>query len=180
MYSLTSEGTMPISVTELRDHCRIVGSDFDTQLTRSWYAAAYDIENRTGLLLRECSVRVTVRGYEILRGYVLPVGPVDFSSVVLRDSVESPIDTDNYYVDPNTPEVKIQILEPSQFEHDETYYIDFDAGYTQSNLPHPVKIAALELAAHHFENREMTSVTMLHQVPSSCWSILSSYGRGKI
>jgi len=180
MYQITTEGTMPISVAELRDHTRIVGADFDTQLTRAWYAAAYDIENRTGLLLRECSVRVTVRGYQILRGYVLPVGPVDFSSVVLKDSTGAAIDTDNYYVDPNTPEVRIQILEPSQFEHDATYYIDFDAGYAEADLPHPVKIAALELAAHHFENREMTSVTQLYTVPSSCWSILSSYGRGKI
>lgn len=178
MYELTTEDSMPVTMSELRDHCRIVGSDFDTQLSRAWFAAAYDIENRTGLLLRSCSVRVTLRGGDILKGYVLPVGPVDFDTVVLKDSTETPMSTDVYYVDPNTPEVKIQITDRSEFEHDETYYIDYDAGY--ATIPHPIKIAALELAAHHFENREMTSVTQLYTVPSSCWSILQSYGRGKV
>ena len=76
MYELFNEGAMPVSITTLRDHCRIVGDDFDTQLTRAWYAAAYDIERRTGLLLRPCEVRVTLRGGSALQGFVLPVGPV--------------------------------------------------------------------------------------------------------
>ena len=180
MYELYNEGDMPISLSALRDHCRIIGDDFDTQLTRAYYAAAYDIERRSGLLLRPCSVRVTLRGGSALRGFVLPVGPVDTTSVALfeADGTTPIAAADTWYVNPNSAEPKIEVLDRSRFEEDLNYVITYDAGL--SSIPNDLTVAVLELSAHHFENREATSPVMLHAVPSSVWSIVANYGRGKV
>ena len=173
MYDLITQGDMPISVSALRDHCRIVDDSFDSQLTRSWYAAVYDIERRTQLLLRPCTVRVTLRGGLAVQGFVLPVGPADRGSVVITDGDGASVE--GWYVNPNTAEPVICIEDMTNFEEDVTYYIDFSAGYV--SIPADLNIACLELAAHHFENREATAPIQLHAVPNSVWSILASYGR---
>ena len=176
MYSLTNEGDMPISVSALRDHCRIVGDDFDTQLTRAYYAAAYDIERRSGLLLRPCEVRVSLRGGSALQGFVLPVGPVDTSSVVVVDGNGDSLT--GWYVDPNRPEPTICIDDPSQFTEQTDIVLTYSAGL--ASIPNDLMVAVLELSAHHFENREATAPIQLHAVPSSTWSIVANYGRGKV
>lgn len=176
MYELYDEGDMPISLSALRDHCRIVGDDFDSQLTRAYYASAYDIERRSGLLLRPCSVRVSLTGARALQGFVLPVGPVDVSSVVVTDS--SGNEMSGWSVSLNSPEVMIRVNDFSQFTLVDNYTISYSAGLPQ--IPNDLIIAVLELTAHHFENRESTSPTQLHAVPSSVWSIVANYGRAKV
>jgi hypothetical protein len=175
-YTLTIEADMPISVSALRDHCRIVGDDFDTQLTRAWYAASYDIETRSGLLLRPCTVAVTVRGGAAVDGLVLPVGPADTTSVAVVDSASDPVI--GWFVDPNSAEPTLCVDEMTQFEVDETYTITYSAGL--ASIPNDLMVAALELTAHHFENREATAPIQLHAVPSSVWSIVANHGRGKV
>ena len=175
-YELISSPEMPISVSALRDHCRIIGDDFDTQLTRSWYASAYDIERRSGILLRPCSVVESLRGLGALRGFVLSVGPVDVSTVLIKDSDGNELT--GWYVDPNVAEPTICFDDTGSFERGADYSITYNAGY--SMIPHDLMIAALELTAHHFENREATSAVSLKAVPSSVWSILENYGRAKV
>lgn len=178
MYELTTQADMPVSVAALRDHCRVSGEGFDTQLTRSWYAAAHDIEKRAGILLRPCSVRVTLRGGSAVHGCVLPVGPVDYSSVSMSTEAGNPV-SEGWYVSPNTAEPTICVDDASLFEHDETYLITFSAGL--ASIPADLMVAALELTAHHFENREATiSGTIISDVPSSVWSIVANHSRGKV
>ena len=175
-YTLTTEADMPVSVVALRDHCRIVSDDFDTQLTRAWYAAAFDVESRSGLLLRPCTVAVTVRGGNAVDGLVLPVGPADTTSVAVKDSNDDAVL--GWFVDPNAAEPTLCVDEPALYEHDETYTITYAAGL--SSIPNDLMVAVLELTAHHFENREATAPIQLHAVPSSVWSIVANHGRGKV
>ena len=175
-YTLTTEADMPVSVSALRDHCRIIGDDFDTQLTRAWYAAAYDIEMRSGLLLSPCTVAVTIRGGVALDGLVLPVGPADTSSVSVADP--QLVAMTGWYVNPNCAEPTIKVSDMTQFDNDVTYTLAYSAGL--ASIPNDLMVAALELTAHHFENREMTAPIQLHTVPSSVWSIVANHGRGKV
>ena len=176
MYELTNESDMPISVSALRDHCRIVGDDFDTQLTRAWYAAAYDIERRSGLLLRPCEVRVSLRGGSALQGFVLPVGPADTATVAIVDGDD--VAVTGWYVDPNCPEPTVRISDMTQFTLEGDYTLTYSAGLT--SIPNDLTVAVLELCAHHFENREASAPVQLHAVPSSVWSIVANYGRAKV
>ena len=176
MYELINEGDMPISVSALRDHCRIVGDDFDSQLTRAWYAAAYDIERRSGLLLRPADVRVTLRGGSALAGFVLPVGPVQYDTAAVTDSSGNPVS--GWYLSPNWAEPTVCIDDRTNFTEDETYTLTYSAGL--SVIPHDLMVAVLELTAHHFENREASAPIQLYAVPSSVWSIVANYGRGKV
>ncbi len=176
-YTLTTEGDMPVSISALRDHCRIQSSDFDTQLSRAWYAAAYDVEVRSGLLLRPCTVRVSRKGGSGLAGLVLPVGPVDTSSIVLTDENGTTISA-GWEVDLSKAEPTICITDRSAFDADTVYHLDFDAGL--SSLPADLNVAVLELTAHHFENREATTDRPLYQVPSSVWAIVANHGRAKV
>lgn len=176
-YTLTTEGSMPISLTDLRDHCRVQGTVFDTQLERAWYAAAYDVEVRSGLLLRPCSVRVSRKGGSGLAGLVLPVGPVDTSSIVLTDENGTTI-SEGWELDLGEAEPTICITDRSAFDADTVYHLDFDAGL--SSLPADLNVAVLELTAHRFENREATTDRPLYQVPSSVWAIVANHGRAKL
>ena len=167
---------MPISLSALRDHCRIVGDDFDTQLTRSYYAAAYDIERRAGLLLRPCMVTMTRQGVRGINGLVLPVGPVDLDSISITDAAGDPVT--GWDINYDKAEPTLCVTDYTQFEVNELYTVTYSAGL--QSIPHDLMIAVLELAAHHFENREATAPIQLHAVPSSVWSIVANYGRGKV
>jgi hypothetical protein len=87
--------------------------------------------------------------------------------------------TADYIVDNTTANPRIKVMDRSSFSDPNVpLSIDFDAGY--ENVPDDIEIAALELASHHFENRELTSPFAVYQVPSSVWTILASYGTAKI
>lgn len=176
MYEFVSQPDMPISVSALRDHCRVYGPEWDTQLTRSWYAATYDIEKRSNVLLRPCQIRETRRGLPGLVGHVLALGPADRSSVVIRDADGTELT--GWYIDPNAIEPTICFNDRGLFESDQNYTIDYTAGF--SVIPNDLMIAALELTAHHFENRESTTDAPIYPVSSSTWSILQNYGRSKV
>ena len=175
-YELTSQSDIPVSVSALRDHCRIVGADFDTQLTRAWLASASDIEMRSGILLRPCTVRESLRGLSGLQGAVLSVGPVDKSSVTVTDAAGNTLT--GWRLDVSQVEPTICIDDRSNFDRDTDYFVGYSAGYAQ--IPNDLMIAALELTAHHFENREATTDRPLYAVPSSVWSIVQNYGRAKV
>jgi len=176
MYEFLSTSDMPISVSALRDHCRVYGSEWDTQLTRSWHAATADIEKRSNVLLRPCQIRESRRGLSGLAGLTLALGPVDRSTVLVKDANDNLMT--GWYLDPNVIEPTIVISDQSDFERDDQYYVDYTAGFV--SIPMDLMIAALELTAHHFENREATTDKPLYAVPSSVWSILQNYGRAKI
>ena len=176
MIEYISKPDMPISVSALRDHCRVYDSSFDTQLTRAWYAAASDIEKRSGILLRSCQVRESRKGLSGLAGHRLEVGPVDYSSVVIKDA--SDVTITGWELDLNTQDATICVTDRAEIEVDGIYTIDYTAGFVQ--IPMDLMVAALELTAHHFENRESTTDRPLYAVPSSVWSIVQNYGRAKV
>ncbi len=176
MHQLITTGDMPVSVVALRDHCRVNGDDYDSQLTRAWFAAAHDIERRTGLLLRPCTVRVSRKGGSGLHGLILPVGPVDLSTVVINDSDGVGI-TEGWELDPNAGEPTLCVTDRTRFSPEAIFDVEFSAGL--ASLPADLNVALLALAAHHFENREATTDRPLYAVPSSVWSIVANYGRAK-
>ena len=175
-YTFVSEGALPISVSALRDHCRIIGDDFDTQLTRSYNAAARDIEVRTGILLRPCTVSESRKGLRGLQGHVLEVGPVNPASVVIQQNGVTV--SSGWELDVNAAVPTICVKDRSAFMDDQIYQIAYSAGFQP--IPHDLNIALFELTAHHFENREATSELNLKPVPSSVWSIVQNYGAAKV
>jgi len=174
-YSYTTAAQLPVSLSAIRDHCRVYDSSFDTQLTRAWFAAALDIENRTGLLLRPVSVEEVRYGLLGVDGHVLEVGPVDLSTVVIKQGTETMY---GWRVDRNTVEPTLCIYDRSGWDHRLDYTITYDAGLAA--IPNDLLVATLELTAHHFENREATTEKPLYAVPSSVWSIVQNYGRAKV
>lgn len=174
-YTFVNESDMPISVSALRDHCRIVGNDFDTQLTRAYTAAARDIEVRAGILLRPCAVSESRKGLRGVQGHVLSVGPIDASSVVIQQAGST---VTGWEIDVNAAVPTLCITDRGLFKEDLIYDITYTAGFTK--LPYDLNIALLELTAHHFENREATSELNLKPVPSSVWSIVQNYGNAKV
>ena len=175
-YELVSETAIPVSISALRDHCRVYGSEWDTQLTRAWTAASLDIEKRSGVLLRPCQVEESRKGLLGLQGFVLSVGPVDKSTIIITDA-DGTVMT-GWELDCNLVEPSINLTDRSSFSRDKIYTISYTAGF--GRIPGDLMVAALELTAHHFENREATTDRPLYAVPSSVWSIVQNYGRAKV
>jgi uncharacterized phiE125 gp8 family phage protein len=183
-YTILTSQVRPYSITTLREHTRVSTNDFDSELRRSWYAATSDIEKRAGILLRQCTVRGDLLGSP--DGYVFPVGPVtNLAGITMTNQETGAVltqgRTGDYIVDMTNQNPTIRVMNRSSFSNRNVpFSIEFDAGYDSQNILDDIEIAALELAAHHFENRESTSPFQVYTVPSSVWSILASYGTAKI
>ena len=104
------------------------------------------------------------------------------STVTITNSEDSSVltqgRTGDYLVDDDLVNPRVCVVNKSSFTNRVKYQIDFNAGF--ATIPDDIEIAALELAAHHFENRESSSTFPTYQVPSSVWSILANYGTAKI
>ena len=179
-WTLTYEGTIPFSITTLRNHCRINNDSFDVSLTSAYYAAVADIEKRANILLRESTVRGTVQGSP--NGYRFPLTPVNLDSITVTNDETGAVAvqgrTGDYIVSHDLQNPTLQVMDASKFDVDVVYNIGFTAGY--ESVPSDIEVGVLELTAHHFENRESTSPFPLHNVPSSVWSILANHGRASI
>lgn len=174
MISITAQDPIPIDLTTLRDHCRVTDRENDNALLRSLNAAAVDIENRAGIYMRPTTLETYFTGRP--DPFRIPAGPVTGLTSIVGESLTVP--TTAYELDKTGGWWKIRSLANSAWDVNMIYTLTFSAGYT--TLPSPLLIGCLELAGLHFENREAASPVALQALPGSIWSIIQSYGPGKI
>ena len=117
-YTILTSQVRPYSITTLREHTRVSTNDFDSELRRSWYAATSDIEKRTGILLRQCTVRGDLLGSP--DGYVFPVGPVtDLAGITMTNQETGAVltqgRTGDYIVDMTNQNPTVRVMDRSKF-----------------------------------------------------------------
>ena len=174
MINITAQDPLPIDLTTLRDHCRVTDRENDNALLRSLNAAAVDIENRAGIYLRPTTIETYFTGRP--EPFRIPAGPVTgVTSIVGKvDTVAATA----YELDKSGGWWSIRSINGTAWSFNMIYTLTLTAGYP--TLPHPLLIGCLELAALHFENREAASPISMQALPGSIWSIIQSYGPGKI
>lgn len=169
----------PVTLSEVKAHCRVDDSNSDTFLTGLISAARQHVEQYTGLAIVSQTVEVRCSAWCDLDG--LPVAPVSaITSVKYLDTTatEQTLSGASYsLVGANTLQPSIApgygVTLPSVYAQADAIRVVVTAGY--STVPAPVKHAILLLIGHWNEHREAVAEGQFGEVPMAVTALLSNY-----
>lgn len=152
----------PVTLTELKNHLLITGTDFDTVLGVDLLAAVAAVENHTGMIIWRSTCTVTA-GY--CRVVELPVHNVRSITSVSLDNVA--LSSSDYDFVDNAIFLKDVHLSFSRID------VVFVAGYTvtPTEIPDDIKIAILMQAASIFSYPDDPA----RQMPTASEKLLEPY-----
>lgn len=180
----TAPAATPVSLTEVKAHCRVDGTDSDTVLTALLNAAVDHLDGWSGILGR-CLVTQTWRqdfaSFGCLR---LPLGPV------------SSIDTITYFDDENAQQtlpdsiytlrsdalgafvdLKPDQAWPSVYNRADAVSVTFIAGTAAADVPAAIKAAIMLLVSHWNEHREAAIEGGVSELPMGVAALIAPYRR---
>jgi uncharacterized phiE125 gp8 family phage protein len=171
----------PLSIEEVKTHCRVTSVDEDGLIAGYILAARQYVESICGLAL----ITQTITAYfDSFYGIWLPRWPVQsVSSVSYLDStaVSQPLATDVYYADVRARPAFIAAAYsqcwPQSYYQQNAVTVVFVAGYgaTPGSIPEPIRQAMLMLIGHWYENRESATTAPLTDAPTSTKALLAPY-----
>lgn len=175
----------PVSLTEVKVHCRVDGTDSDTVLTLLLAAAVSYLDGWTGILGR-CMVTQSWRqdfcGFSSpLRLHLGPVASVTSVSYYDADNaLVAALSSDVWvlrydelgaYVD-----LKADQSWPSSYARADAVSVTYVAGTAAADVPAALKAAILLMVSHWNENREAVAGSM-SEVPMSASALIAPFRR---
>lgn len=181
---ITAPAELPVSIDEVKAHCRVDGSDDDAVLTALIKAAVSHLDGWTGILGR-CLVTQTWRqdfaDFGCMR---LPLAPVaSITSVTYYDAAnaQQTLNSSVYELrtDHQGPYVGAKPDQdwPSVYSREDAVSVTFVAGADASDVPPAIKTAIYLLVSHWNENREAVSAGSMAEVPHGVRALLVPYRR---
>lgn len=176
----------PVSLTNLKLHCRVESSSEDDLVTLYGKAAREYCESRIGMQCNTATWQLTLDrfsyNYEITLP-LIPVSAVNFVKYVSETNVLTTLDPSLYEVDLASEPARIGFTYGNIWPYTRPgmskVTIEFVAGYTSSTLiPAAVQQAILLLTAHWYENRIQVSDIQMYQVPMAVDALLDSVWSG--
>lgn len=152
----------PLELSEVKTHCRVDGSDSDTELNSMISAARAFVEDYCGTRLGSQTMVLRCSSFCDFRN--LPVAPVtSISSITYLDSegVEQTLATSIYegVLVGLEPHIRLKINQswPSVRDASDAIRVTVVAGY--SDVPAPVKHAMLLMIGNWFDSRAVGELT---------------------
>lgn len=170
--------TEPVTVAELRAHCRIDHADDNSYLSALITAARKYVEDRTGKLLAEQTIHQIHDefpcGATPIKLQRMPVSSVEVTYID-EDGAEQTMDEDLIQTSLNAT---IPLIAPvpdedwpdTESERLGAVTIEITGGY--ETCPADLKQAIMMLAAHWYANREPVTEAKLSEVPLSVEAII--------
>lgn len=176
----------PVSLTEVKAHCRVDGSESDTVLTAYLAAAVDHLDGYAGILGRALVTQTWRQDY---CGFApklrLPLGPVasitsvtyfdaDGVSQTLADTVYTTLaDSRGAYL-----ALKPDQVWPSTYRRADAVSVTFVAGTSAVAVPAAIKAALLLLVSHWNENREaVVTGTIATALPFAVDALIAPHRR---
>lgn len=176
--------TTPVSLSDVKAHCRVSHNDDDTVLTSLLNAAVAYLDGWSGVLGR-CLVTQTWRqDYGSFGCLRLPLGPVaSIASITYYDAgnEQQTLSTDLY--DLFTDELGSYVGSkpgqswPSAYSRDDAVSVTFVAGTASADVPAPLKAAIMLLVSHWNENREAATAVAMVELPLAVDALISPHRR---
>jgi len=155
-----------VSVCEVKDHCRIDGTDEDTYLANLIQQATEFIQRATGMQLTKATYTQTVED-KFPTEFRLdwpPAYSVTSIQYYDTDGVLQTLAADQYYLDNNgligIIEPAYDVTWPSTRALPNSVVVTYIAGYDVADIPLAAKRAVLFTVAHWYEHREAVTVGM--------------------
>lgn len=177
---LLARGTVPVTISDLREHLRIVHTADDAYLNTLINAAVDYVERAVQRAVSQNSYRHKRADWGSNGRLVLPWSPlVSVTSVQYYDTANTlkTLDSSYYRVashkDPGWIEwVKGKAL-PPLYARSDAVLVEYQAGY--STCPGDLRQALLLLAAHWYEHREAVGERQLYPTPAALDAIFRAY-----
>lgn len=182
---ITAPASTPVSLAELKAHCRVHADDtsYNTELQLYLDAAVSHLDGKNGIL-QHCIVSQTwdLTLDAFADNIEIPLAPVQSVTYVKYYDSAGDLQTlssDYYTVDTSSLTQWIVRNEdytyPSPLDAVNVVIVRFVAGY--STVPVALKQAILLLAGHWFAHREAVSPTPMTDVPLAVEALVAPYKR---
>ncbi len=187
MYGLalvTGPASEPVSLSEVKAHCRITDSAEDGLIASYILAARQHIETTCGLSLRQQTFDLFLDKFPDSDCPIfLPRGPaVSITSVQYIDiaGATQTWSSANYQLDARRVPARLfpgfGLSYPSVRDIANAVTVRFVAGYADTALPDTLRSALLLLVGHYYENREPVNVgNIVNMIPLSVEALLAPH-----
>lgn len=179
-FQLITSPSQHLTLVEAKDYLRVVGEEYNDDITASINAAEEFIQKETQRLLNTCTVDAFFDDF--YDGLCLPLGPVTSVSYVKyydESDQQQTLSTSNYQLDQfvnasngkifpkgsGFPAISTNIVNP--------IVVRYVGGY--STLPYGLKLAVKLATQHFFDNRSVISDRSLVVVPFGLQELIANY-----
>jgi uncharacterized phiE125 gp8 family phage protein len=180
--------TTPVSLSDLKAHCRVDGDDSDLVLTGYLAGAVDHLDGWTGILGRCLVTQSWRQDYDqfmpIMR---LPLGPVaSVTSVTWRNSAGqlATVASDDYALQADDLGAYVRFkngfIAPGDLYLTRAVSVTFVAGTPAEQVPAAIKVAIMLLVSHWNENREAVAERVMSEMPVGASALLAPYRRIRI
>lgn len=180
----SAPATTPVSLTEVKAHCRVDDTSSDAVLTALLNAAVDHLDGWTGILGRALVTQTWRQDFASFGCLRLPLGPVASISEVTyfdADNAEQTLSTDVYtlrsdaigtYVD-----LKPSQSWPSTYARADAVSVTYVAGTAAADVPAAIKAAIMLLVSHWNEHREAAIEGGVSELPMGVAALIAPYRR---
>lgn len=169
----TSPATTPVSLTEVKAHCRVDGTDSDAVLTILLNAAVDHLDGWTGILGRALVTQTWRQDYcsftTPLRLAVGPVASVTSVTYYDTDNVQQTLANTVYALRNDAQgarlDLKVDQVWPAYYARADAVSVTYVAGTAAADVPASIKAAILLLVSHWNENREAVTDGAMSALP---------------
>jgi uncharacterized phiE125 gp8 family phage protein len=175
----------PVSLTEIKAHCRVDGTDSDGVLTGLLAAAVDHLDGWTGILGRALVTqtwRQDFDGFE--RRMRLPVGPLaSVSSITSRNAAGqiATVSSDNYALKVDELGAYVRFKDgysfPTDLNETTAVSITYMAGTAAADVPASIKAAIMLLVSHWNEHREAVAGASTAELPLGVNALIAPHRR---
>ena len=178
---VTEPSVEPVSVTEAKDHLRVIGTMDNNYITGLIAAARGMVEGYIERSLITQSLELVIDGFLGIE-IVIPRPPlISVTSLKYYDSSNDlqTMSADDYYVDAKTQPGRIIPVDswPSTYDRPNAVTVTYSAGYGvfASFVPMPIRQAILLLVAEMYQNRGESIAGSVSTLPITAERLLSPY-----
>ncbi len=147
-----------VSLTDARDHLRVIGNDEDKLIRDKIRAAISFVENASGHVLTPCTYRMNVDKFtDLIEIDRKPISEI--TSITYTDSSgnEQTLAAADYSIDKSSQPARLVAAPGKSFpltnEMPGNVVINFTAGYASTEIPPALREAVLLVLAHLYDNR---------------------------
>lgn len=182
---VTAPATAPVSLSEAKEHLRVVGTDDDAKIEALIAAAAQHLDGWQGVLGMAIGEQTWAQEFDEFRSSLpLPLSPVmSIESVTWKDDggdVQTVAAADYTLLRDGGGTGRVAFRKgfefPTGLADRQAVRVEYVAGH--ETPPAPIKAAILLLIGHWFENREQVVIgTITSSLPFAVEALIASYRR---
>lgn len=181
---IAAPATAPVSLEEVKRHCRVDHNEEDTILS-SYINAAVSYLDGWGGVLGRCLVSQTWQqkfpSFHGMRLVLVPVASIVSVKYYDADNVQQTLDAGDYMLVHDAPGASLVaapgIEWPDFYSRPDAVTVEYVAGTPAEQVPASIKVAIMLLVGHWYQNREASASSATGELPFAVDALIAPYRR---